>query len=337
MPYPVYAFRAVLKQLRNESGLTVLGAAEATGYSNYERWESGATRLGPQHLRSIAGAFAVTDELGLLLYAWLIDRFSPRRGQGSVDLVHSNVAKVLRQLPDDVVDLGEHNKWIVEQSSHADVALLYLVARYRRRQRIVLPPVERSPLPERNADASVLDSAYGDIVFDAARLVGRTMITSASASDISGTNAQRIPLDNLAPMLSSPEAFDAMADELGGPYQAEARRFAEHLRAEHVAIAAIIEAATGAPATPQAVERLVADVAVGRFDEFEQNLQAAAANGALPEVDPALMNEIEAMLDRVAAMWESEAREELDKQSARLDVDGLFDALDLVADGAPRP
>ncbi len=161
MPYPVYPFRAILKQLRNESGLTVLGAAGATGYSNYERWESGATRVGPQHLRSIAEAFAVTDELALLLYSWLIDRFSPRRGQGSVDIVHSNLYKVLRQLPDDLVDLGEHNKWIVQSSSHTEVALLYLVARYRRRQRIALPPVERSPLPERTADASVTGRSTG--------------------------------------------------------------------------------------------------------------------------------------------------------------------------------
>lgn len=51
MRHPVYHFRLVLKELRHDAGLTVLAAAEATQYGNYERWESGETRVGPQHLR----------------------------------------------------------------------------------------------------------------------------------------------------------------------------------------------------------------------------------------------------------------------------------------------
>ncbi|MBI2708826.1 MAG: hypothetical protein HYX34_03930 [Actinobacteria bacterium] len=47
-----------------------------TEYGNYERWESGVTRVGAQHLVPIAVAFAV-DDVPMFLYAWLVDRFSP--------------------------------------------------------------------------------------------------------------------------------------------------------------------------------------------------------------------------------------------------------------------
>ncbi|MGH9187034.1 MAG: helix-turn-helix domain-containing protein, partial [Acidimicrobiales bacterium] len=70
------------RELRQDAGLTILAAAESTDYSNYDRWESGATRVGPQHLRNIAQALAITDELGLFIYAWLVDRFSPTPGHG---------------------------------------------------------------------------------------------------------------------------------------------------------------------------------------------------------------------------------------------------------------
>ncbi len=50
--------------------------------------------------------------------------------------------------------------------------------------------------------------------------------------------------------------------------------------------------------------------------------------------EPALIRELEEMDDRVVANWESQARCELAERSARLDVDALFDALDLVTDAA---
>ncbi len=61
MAHPIYRFGEILRELRKDAGLTVLGAAEATEYGNYERWESGATRIGAQHLGAIAEAFAVDD------------------------------------------------------------------------------------------------------------------------------------------------------------------------------------------------------------------------------------------------------------------------------------
>lgn len=80
MEHPVYPFRAVLRELRRDAGLTILAAAEATGYGKYERWESGQTNVGGQYLRSIAEAFAITDELHLLLYALVLDQLTPDGG-----------------------------------------------------------------------------------------------------------------------------------------------------------------------------------------------------------------------------------------------------------------
>ena len=105
MCHPVYPFRAVLKELRRDAGLTVLAAAEATGYGNYERWESGQTRVGAQHLRSLAEAFAVTDELHLLLYAWLVDRLSPKPGEPPKALRLDELRRFVRHAPDQVIDL----------------------------------------------------------------------------------------------------------------------------------------------------------------------------------------------------------------------------------------
>ncbi len=47
MRHAVHPFRLILKELRRDAGLTVLATAEATEYGNYERWESGATRVAP--------------------------------------------------------------------------------------------------------------------------------------------------------------------------------------------------------------------------------------------------------------------------------------------------
>lgn len=69
-----------------------------------------------------------------------MDRFRPPLRQSAV-LAHVNFAKTYRQLPRTTVDLGEREDWVVEPARHADVAVLYLIARYRRNNRIVLPPV----------------------------------------------------------------------------------------------------------------------------------------------------------------------------------------------------
>ena len=99
MKFPVYRFSEVLRALRNESGLTVLQAAERTGYGNYERWESGDTRVGPEYLQTIAEVFGVEGDLWLLAYAWLVDRYTPKPGAGFFDFTPQRLKRVLRQLP----------------------------------------------------------------------------------------------------------------------------------------------------------------------------------------------------------------------------------------------
>lgn len=81
MRHHVYSFGALLRELRRDCGLTILAAADATAYGNYERWESGQTRVGALHLRAIAEAFAVGDDRALLLYAWALDQLSPLMGE----------------------------------------------------------------------------------------------------------------------------------------------------------------------------------------------------------------------------------------------------------------
>ncbi|MDQ3679444.1 MAG: hypothetical protein M3378_02655 [Actinomycetota bacterium] len=47
------------RRARKGAGLTVLGAAEATEYGNYVRWEAGTTRVGAQHLGAIVEALGI--------------------------------------------------------------------------------------------------------------------------------------------------------------------------------------------------------------------------------------------------------------------------------------
>lgn len=107
MKSPVYRFSDVLRALRNESGLTVLQAGEATCYANYERWESGQTRVGADHLANIATAFDVGEDLWLLVYAWLVDRFTPMPGSQPLELTGVELRRHLDTLPKVEVDLGE--------------------------------------------------------------------------------------------------------------------------------------------------------------------------------------------------------------------------------------
>jgi len=209
MAHPIYRFGEILRELRKGAGLTVLGAAEATEYGNYERWESGATRVGAQHLGAIAEAFAV-DDVPMFLYAWLVDRFSPAPKQSGVDLAQLNFARTYRQLPRTTVDLGERKDWVVQSPRHADLSLLYLVARYRRNQRVVLPPVARRPLPAGAEDEGVLTAAYGDVIEDVVRLAARILLRAGRSDDVDA----RATVANIAPMLSKPEAFEALADRL---------------------------------------------------------------------------------------------------------------------------
>ncbi|CAN5124830.1 hypothetical protein BH18ACT4_BH18ACT4_02330 [soil metagenome] len=94
MGHPVYRFGAVVRRLRNDAGLSVLAAAEATGYGKYERWESGQTQVGGHYLATIADVFGVADDLHL------------------------------RDAPEARVDLGGHELLLIESGRHVAAALL---------------------------------------------------------------------------------------------------------------------------------------------------------------------------------------------------------------------
>ena len=141
------AVRRRLRRLRNDAGLTVLAAAEATGYSKYARWESGQTQVGGQYLTTIADVFGVADDLHLLVYAWLLDRLTPDAGEPSRTLNLDELRRHLRNAPEARVDLGEHAHLVLESGRHVDVALFLMAARYGDQRVVVVPAVHRQPLP----------------------------------------------------------------------------------------------------------------------------------------------------------------------------------------------
>ena len=338
MRHPVYPFRLILKELRRDAGLAVLAAADATEYGNYERWESGVTRVGAQYLRIIARAFGVTDELWILLYAWLVDRWTPTPGERAVDLAQVNPSRVVRNLPgDDFAADTTATNLVLGSSRHLDVALLCLGARYQRGTRVVLTPMRRSPLPDRGRGESVLQATYANVAVDGLRRVSRALFArgrcGVEAPEFEGP--ELIP--NMAPVLTSPETFEVLADELGGPLATEARWFAGMLRTQQQTLRATVGAARGEPVTPEAVAQFLEDVAVGHLDRVGDVLLAAARSGGLAEADSRLTAELAAMGQRVRARWVRQAQRELADRLERLDIDGLFDASDLVADARPSP
>ena len=337
MSHPVYPFRAVLKELRRDAGLTVLAAAEATGYGNYERWESGQTRVGAQHLRSLAEAFAVTDELHLLLYAWLVDRLSPKPGEPPKALRLDELRRFVRHAPDQVIDLGEHKDLVLEPGRHIDLALLCLVARYADHGSLVLPGVERSELPRSATGEPVLKRLYADAVNDATAATGRALL-------IRGLSDRPVALDltNIGPALASPDTYRALADELDAIGTADdqplvrfaagtaddARRAAELLAHQRAALRNLLEAARGKPASEEAVDRLTQQVVTGKPLAVIRLVVRAALRGRVPDADPALTVELRSMVARMRGGWRAAAERQAVADPRRADAVEVFHALD---------
>ena len=180
MKFPVYRFSDVLRVLRNESDLTVLQAAELTSYGNYERWESGKTRVRPEYLETLAEVFGIEGDLWLLTYAWLVDRYTPQPGGGRNEFTPQRLSGILRSLPRTPVDLGEHSSLAVGPMSHGQLALMCLVARYGASYAgadvpLVLEPTRRAPAPQLDGVSYIL-VLYTDVLADLSRFVARTFL-----------------------------------------------------------------------------------------------------------------------------------------------------------------
>jgi transcriptional regulator with XRE-family HTH domain len=336
MGHPVYPFRAVLRELRHDAGLTILAAAEATGYGKYERWESGQTKVGGQYLRSIAEAFDVTDDLHLLLYAWVLDQLTPDAASPARRLDLDELCRHVRQAPDTVIDLHEHKALIREPGRHVDLALLCLAARYADRGVVILPAAERRDLPPREPTGSILDHLYGDVVQDGVAAMGRALLTRGIDE-----KPDAIDVSNISPAMANPNTYLALADDLdtieptadqpvvtfAAGTATDARRFAELLTSLRHQNRRLLEAA-GKPATDEDVERLTEKVVAGKTGSVLWLLLRAAARRRFPKADPALTAELRAMRDRLRDGWQHAIEQQAVTELRRADTAQVFEALD---------
>lgn len=256
-------------------------------------------------------------------------RFTPDRGKGSVDLAQANIAKSLRWLPADTADLGEHKDLILEPARHLDLAMLALIGRNWSRQRVVLVPTPRSPLPVPEPDELLLSAAYGDVYVDMLRFTGRTIFSLAKKNDQHSTLASLTK--NLAPMLTSPTALHGLADEMQGPLADDVRQASDAVARFRDQLAQLIEAATAAPASEGLVDQLAIDVAASRFGRVIRLLLAAMKRGTLPPLGPEPLIDMKAATARIAERAEQELRLELAAQLNHLDTVDLVDALNAIA------
>ena len=282
MKFPVYRFSEVLRALRYESGLTVLQAAERTGYGNYERWESGETRVGPAYLRIIADVFGIEGDLWLLAYAWLVDRYTPQPGAGFFDFTPQRLKRVLRQLPRDEVDLGEQANLASRAMGHGQLAVMCLVARYGPAYAgadvpLVLPPTPRMPAPPGPCSSYILDR-YTDVLGDLARYVSRTFLLAGMGHvphEVGIAVFRHILL-----LLAEPESF-ALLQNAAGQSPAGKHRGLEGLSATTVRDASklprlavrevedLCRLASATEGRPVTVEEMKAELrAIARDDEF---------------------------------------------------------------------
>lgn len=334
--HPVYPFRAVLRELRRDAGLTILAAGEATGYGKYERWESGQTKVGGQYLRSIAEAFAVTDDLHLLLYAWVLDQLTPDAGCPARRLDLDELRRHVRLAPETVIDLHEHKALVREPGLHVDLALLCLAARYADRHIVVLPAAHRRDLPSRAPGAPILEHLYGDVVHDGTAAMGRALLVRGIDK-----KPDAVDVSNIAPAMADPGTYLALADDLDTVEPAvdepvvafaagtapDARRFAELLTSLRNQNRELLEAA-GKPATDEDVGRLTEKVMAGKTRSILWLFARAAARRRFPTADPAVTAELRSMHDRLRDGWRGALERQAVVELRRADTSQVFEALD---------
>lgn len=327
MPHPVYPFKDVLRSLRREAGLSILGAAEAVDYVKYERWEAGKIKVGARYVGSIAAAFGVTDELWALLYAWLVDHYTPQWGERRIDLDQADVEKILSQFPQDVMLAEESKELGIPPHRHAAFAVLALCSGCSRLDRLELRPQRRDRLPLRHPGQSPLAAAYGDLADEAIRLAGRAALAAVHAGDRSELRALHV---HLAPLLTSPRAWDLLAEEVDEPFAGELRHAANATARVRHGLAVVLEAARGAPPTDEELDRFAVEMFTGDHDRVEEVMSAALNRGALPRYDPEPMRDLGGGSLRMIERMEKEVRQEVDRCLDQFGLPELFIVMEAI-------
>ncbi len=347
MKAAVYPFGQVVRSLRIEAGVPILRARELTQYQNYERWESGDTRVGADHLHNIAVAFGVGDDLWLLVFAWLVDRFTPWPEEEPVEFTGAQLRRYLDSLPTDLVDFGDHANLALSPMSHRDLALLAFTARYgrgyaREGESLVLAPTERATVPDAvPADVPVLSAIYGDALRDLGEYVARTLILGGLRQ--LGRKPQRQLNRYSLLLLAEPDYIGRiiaagapppgvrarglmrlarLANRVGPSLQRIAERKLESLRTEE-------EARRGTPVTVDEIKAMIRQLA--RDDalwESQPDVPAAEHDPpAFTDPDPQLTRQLQVLNDRVDRAARRALAEELDDARATAAPRAAVDAI----------
>lgn len=312
MGKPVYPFFAVLKALRNEAGLTVLKAAEGTGYWNYERWESGQTPVSARYLDAIAQAFGVTDELFLFLFAWLVDHMTPQPDETPVEVTGATIEDFFDTAPGDEVEVGEYRQFMFEVPSHASMAVLALAARYHGpgdddRQSIRLEPTVRCYVPKSvlRGEVPVLETLYGDVAVEMAQFSAMKLLGASWQPNLEGLDTH--PLHNLAPMLARPSLFEKVAeqgrvlevegttglDRFAGEASMRVDEVVDFVRMFRAQLGQLLEALNGTSSTDTELDVLMETVMSGNLDPLVSLWTKAAEQGIeVPGFDPVYMQQV---------------------------------------------
>lgn len=328
----VVRFGHLLRRLRGEAGLTVLEAAEAVGYGNYERWEAGSTKVGPQYLGLIADALMVEgEEQVLLMFAWLVDRVVPTRRLPTARDDLGRLRGLAARLPARPFRVAEASLAMGGHASSAALAEACVLARYGQPARdgtwrLDLPPTRRSPVPD---GSPVLVEAYGEVFDDLARTVGIALMGVADGS--LGAIGRQAAAPLLA-ALTRPGALEAVLDAPRGPAGLlgptgrldEIGSLAEQVRAGAVALAA---AASGPDRQVQVDELLVALLA-GDLARLVELLGVAA--GELPGPDRAVTEALAELLADVEGEIRAGLAGELGRRQASVSPAVLAGLLELL-------
>ena len=151
-------------------------------------------------------------------------------------------------------------------------------------------------------------------------------------------------LKTAAPMFTSPEYIDdfligaqAVSSEPGcrglGSFTAaaarEAPRFAGLSRKQRKELRRLLQAITDDPVSDDDVNQTLAEIGGGQYERLLTRLLKAAGDGReIPDVDPALRQEIGSIADRLVKSWYRNIQVEAADAAAAADPQTAFDLLD---------